>query len=128
MADPDRVGTLIGALRQVTVVAILLGSATGSPEELQSLHGTRLEMLLTKLVDTTVRGIVYESRGGVPERTLEAGARQVEAFGRDTHAKCELLHADPEDHAGWLAAATEAVERCYEPATGGELGRAGGRM
>jgi Trk K+ transport system NAD-binding subunit len=60
LGDPDRVSTMMGALEQVAVVCIMLASATGSPEQLRALHGTRLEMLLTKLVDTTVRGLVYE--------------------------------------------------------------------
>ncbi len=77
IADPDRVGTLLRALAQVTVVVILLGSATGSPAQLEALHGTRLEMLLTKLVDTTVHGVVYESAGSIEPPLLEAGARRV---------------------------------------------------
>ena len=32
----------------------------GTPEQLAALHGTRLEMLLERMLDTTVRGVVYE--------------------------------------------------------------------
>jgi uncharacterized protein YbjT (DUF2867 family) len=63
LADPDRVGTLVGALAGVTVVVRLLGGATGAPAELAELHGPRLRALLEKLVDTPVRGYVHEPAG-----------------------------------------------------------------
>ena len=119
VADPDRVGTLIQALDQVTVVVLLMGSATGSPAQIEALHGTRLEMLLTKLVDTTVRGVVYEARGTAPDIVLRAGARRVEEFGRTTRARYELLEADPADPERWVAAASAAVERCLVPRVSG---------
>ena len=65
MGDPDRIGTLIPALQHVSVACVLLGSATGEEDHVAALHGTRLEMLLAKLLDTTARGIVYEARGSV---------------------------------------------------------------
>ena len=55
VGDPDRIGTLMGALAGVTVVCWLLG---GVPD--RELHGGRLRMLFEKLVDTPVRGVVYE--------------------------------------------------------------------
>jgi uncharacterized protein YbjT (DUF2867 family) len=55
VGDPDRIGTLMGALAGVTVVCWLLGNVP-DPE----LHGGRLRMLFEKLVDTPVRGVVYE--------------------------------------------------------------------
>jgi uncharacterized protein YbjT (DUF2867 family) len=60
LGDPDRIGTLMDALAGVTVVCWLLG---GVPEP--ELHGGRLRMLFEKLVDTPVRGVVYER--GLPE-------------------------------------------------------------
>lgn len=110
LGDPDRVATLIEALDHVTVVCVLLGSATGSSVELRALHGTRLEMLLTKLTDTTVRGVVYEARGTVDARVLAAGARLVSAFGERTLARTVLLEADPAEPDRWLVAALDAVE------------------
>lgn len=114
LADPDRVATLIGALDHVTVACILLGSATGPPEQLRALHGTRLEMLLTKLVDTTVRGLVYEARGTVGSEILTEGARQVLAFGERSLARTALLEAESAVPGEWLAAALEAVERTVD--------------
>jgi hypothetical protein len=55
VGDPDRIGTLMDALTGVTVVCWLFG---GVPDA--NLHGGRLRMLFEKLVDTPVRGVVYE--------------------------------------------------------------------
>jgi hypothetical protein len=60
VGDPDRIGTLMVALEGVTVVCWLLGQVA-DPD----LHGGRLRMLFEKLVDTPVRGVVYER--GLPE-------------------------------------------------------------
>ena len=74
IGDPDRVATIAPALDHAVVVHLLLGSATGEPEALRALHGTRLDMLLSRMLDSTVRGIVYEAAGTVPEETLAGGA------------------------------------------------------
>lgn len=111
VADPDRVATLVGTLHQVTVTVILLGSAVGTAAELEALHGSRLDMLLTKLIDTTVRGVVYESAGEVPAEVLRAGAERVNAYARRSHASCSLLEADPGAPASWLEAAERAIAK-----------------
>jgi uncharacterized protein YbjT (DUF2867 family) len=59
VGDPDRIGTLMAALAGVTVVVWLLGRVP-DPD----LHGGRLRMLFEKLVDTPVRGVVYEGTAG----------------------------------------------------------------
>jgi hypothetical protein len=110
VADPDRVATLVGALDHVTVACVLLGSARGSAEQVAALHSSRLEMLLTKIVDTTVRGVVYDTRGSVDGGLLSEGAARVRAFGERSLAGWALLEADPADRAAWLAAAVEAVD------------------
>src|SRR5437588_2345937 len=70
LGDPDRVATIVDAFEHVTVACILLGSATGSDEELAALHSERLEMVLWRMVDTTIHGVVYESSGSVSEELL----------------------------------------------------------
>ena len=110
LADPDRVATLVDALDHVSVACILLGSATGPVEEVAALHSTRLEMLLTKIVDTTIRGVVYEVCGSVEPAVLAAGADRVRSFGERSLAGWALLEADPVDHPAWLAAAAAAVD------------------
>ncbi len=110
LADPDRVATLVGALEHVTVACVLLGSAVGAAEQIAALHSTRLEMLLTKIVDTTIRGVVYEARGSVDADVLAAGSARVRAFGARSLAGWSLLETDPADHGAWLAAALAAVD------------------
>lgn len=52
VGDPDRIATLMEALHGVTIVA-WLGGTVDIPEG-------RLRMFFEKLVDTGVRGVVYE--------------------------------------------------------------------
>jgi uncharacterized protein YbjT (DUF2867 family) len=115
VGDPDRVATLTPALEHVTVACVLLGSASGRPELLAALHGPRLDMLLTRMLDTTVRGFVYEAAGSVEDAVLEAGASRVVATCEGSRIPYTLLRADPSDHQAWLTAAHGAV--------GGLLGR-----
>jgi uncharacterized protein YbjT (DUF2867 family) len=91
VGDPDRVGTLAPAFEHVAAACILLGSATGSPDALAALHGTRLEMLLSRMLDSTVRGIVYEASGTVDAEILAAGAQRVRAFCEDSLIPYALL-------------------------------------
>jgi hypothetical protein len=56
IGNPDVVGTLRYALENVTLLLWLLGGVDEEP-----LHGSRLEMMLEKTIDTTVRGFVYEA-------------------------------------------------------------------
>jgi hypothetical protein len=110
VADPDRVGSLVRSLDHVTVAVILLGSAQGGPQELAALHGPRLEMLATRMVDTTIRGVIYEAHGSVDPRLLAAGAEHIRAFGVRSRARVALLRADPDDPQDWLQEAVSAVE------------------
>jgi hypothetical protein len=107
VADPDRLGTIMGQLAGVTVVCWLMGTATAAPE----LHGPRLETLLERLVDTPVRGIVYEAAGTVEPGLLAGGADSVRAAAERWRMPAEVVEADPADHAQWLAAMRVAVER-----------------
>ncbi len=114
LADPDRVGTLVGALDHVSVVLILLGSARGSPEALADLHGPRLQMLLTRVIDTTVHGLAYEAAGTVDSALLGAGASAVRDFQTDSRARVALLEADPGDPDAWVAEALSVVGSLLE--------------
>jgi hypothetical protein len=109
VGDPDVVGTLARSLEHVGVTCVLLGSAVGSPEQLEALHGSRLDMLLTRMVDTTVRGVVYEAAGSVGPAILGAGAALVRARCEDARIPYVLLRADPAAHPAWTAAAATAV-------------------
>lgn len=109
IGDPDVVATLTRSFEHVGVACILLGSAAGTSAQLAALHGTRLEMLLTRMLDTTVRGVVYEAAGSVDRDVLAAGAALVGSRCEDSRIPYALLRADPADHHAWAVAATAAV-------------------
>jgi uncharacterized protein YbjT (DUF2867 family) len=115
IGDPDRVATITPAFEHVGVACVLLGSALGSDQELAALHGTRLEMLLTKLIDTTVRGIVYESVGRVRAELLAGGAGRVRAACEDSMIPYALLDSAPEDWRTWVDAGVGAIEGVLSP-------------
>ena len=93
MADPDRLGTIMAQLAGVTVVCWLMGSAAG--RDAADLHGPRLETLLERLVDTPVRGIVYEAAGSVEPALLAAGAAACAARRERWRMPAEVVEADP---------------------------------
>lgn len=111
VGDPDRVATIAPAFAHVGVALVLLGSAEGTRPELAALHGTRMEMLLERMLDTTVRAIVYERAGSVPEELLAAGAERVRYACERSLIPYGWLDADPADHPAWLAAAVAAVDQ-----------------
>lgn len=111
VADPGRLGTLLPSLEGVGVLCWLLGDARGEPEAVAALHGPRLESLLEVLVDTPVRGVVYEGAGRAGRSTLERGASTLRRIAGGYRMPAEVLDHDPADHEGWLTAAQQAVDR-----------------
>ena len=111
VSDPDRIATLARAFDHVGVACVLLGSASGTAQQLRALHGSRLEMLLTRMIDTTARGVVYESVGSVDPAVLDAGARQVRASCERSLIPYVLLDANPRELTRWPGAACAAVEQ-----------------
>jgi hypothetical protein len=110
IGTPDRLATLRGALEGVTIACWLLGSASGAPEHVRALHGSRLEYFLTEVIDTTVRGFVYEAAGTtIAPSVLAAGARIVRAMGERNAIPVAFLAADPKDRKAWLADARLVV-------------------
>ncbi len=99
LGDPDRIGTLMDALSGVTVVCWLMGTIP-VPE----LHEGRLRMLWEKLVDTPVRGVIYE--GMLPQ-----GEQVARPASETWQIPLEVLRADPADHDAWVTAAHAAVNR-----------------
>ena len=95
IGDPDRIGTLRYAVANVTILLWALGTID-RPE----LHGSRLEMMLERTVDTMVRGVIYEGR---------AGAEVVERMCALNEVPYRFLDADPADGEAWAAAARELV-------------------
>ena len=109
VADPDRMGTLMAQLEGVSVVAWLLGSAAGTRDEVAALHGPRLETLAERLVDTPVRGLVYEARGRVDRDLLDAGVATVERAARTWSMPVRALVCEPDDLPAWVEEARGAV-------------------
>jgi nucleoside-diphosphate-sugar epimerase len=107
VADPDRLGTLVPHLEGVSAVCWLLGSASG-PTAAQ-LNGPRLETLLEQIVDTPVRGLVYEAAGSLPKERLAEGEGLVRVAGERWQLHARVVWADPGQHSLWRAAMTRAV-------------------
>jgi hypothetical protein len=99
LGDPDRIGTLMDALSGVTIVCWLMGTIP-----VEELHAGRLRMLWEKLVDTPVRGVVYE--GALPQ-----GEQVARTAAQTWQIPLEILDADPLAHDAWLRAARGAVDR-----------------
>ncbi len=105
-ADPDRPGTILDLVNDLAVLVLLLGSAGGSEEELAAIHGPRLERLMEHLVETPVRGVVYEG--------TEEGGEVVRTAGRTWRIPVRTLSLNPSQyphngHADRLADAVRAV-------------------
>lgn len=102
-ADPDRVGSVVELLGDVTALAWLLGSVAGDAGV--GLHAERLGSLLEKLVDTPVRGFVFEAPPG------GTGVESVEAAAARWRIPTEVVSASREDHEAWAQRVADAVER-----------------
>ena len=110
IGDPDVVGTLRYALENVTVVVWALGTAAGSPEAVAALHGSRLEMMLGRVTDSTVRGVVYEAAGTAGPAAFEAGRAELERARRTNEIPFAAVDADPGDERAWVAAARDVID------------------
>ena len=107
LGDPDRIATLMDGLVGVTIVAWLMGTARGAPD----LHRGRLRMLFEKIVDTPVRGVIYEAAGTVAADVLDEGEEIARAAHATWKVPLEVLTTDPVDCEAWRAGAVAAVER-----------------
>jgi uncharacterized protein YbjT (DUF2867 family) len=97
VGDPDRIATLMESLTGVTIVCWLTGTLP-VPE----LHAGRLRMLWEKIVDTPVRGVVYEG-------ALPAGEAVARLASETWQIPLAVVSADPLEHAAWLEEAHRAV-------------------
>jgi uncharacterized protein YbjT (DUF2867 family) len=110
IADPARLTTLLPHLEGTSVLCWLLGSADGEPDELEALHGPRLVSLLETLVDTHVRGAVYESAGTVPQAMLDAGAERARRAADAYRMPLAVVTEPPSDSDRWVESAADAVD------------------
>jgi hypothetical protein len=109
VGDPDRLGTLRGALEGATIACWLFGSADGTDEALGALHGDRLRSFIGQAIDTTVRGLLYEASGSVSAALLAEGERVAAEVSARNAIPLAVLRVDPTDP-GWLGEACQAVE------------------
>jgi nucleoside-diphosphate-sugar epimerase len=111
IADPDRIGTVLDQIADVTLVFWLMGTAAGDEDAVAAVHGPRLERLMEEIVDTPVRGVVYEAAGSVRPELLAGGEEIVGAAGARWRIPVEVVGADPGQVNSWLDAMTDAAER-----------------
>lgn len=123
IGTPDRVASLRYALENVTVACWLLGTAGGSPQQLQEIHGSRLDFFTRQTIDTTVRGLIYEASGSVEPATLAAGAALVRALADYNAIPLAVLDADPRDDRAWQSQALGAIDGLFEAVRNGGSGR-----
>ncbi len=93
LADPEQPGTLLELVADVAEVYWLLGSAVGSEENLEAIHGPRLERFLERLVETPVRRFVYEVGGSVAPEILARGSAVVRAASERWRIPIEIVGA-----------------------------------
>jgi uncharacterized protein YbjT (DUF2867 family) len=109
-ADPERPGTMLELIGDVAVVHWLLGSAQGEDAALAAIHGPRLERFMERLVDTPVRGFVYEAAGSVDSRYLAQGEEIARAAAQTWRIPMEVVRAGPvPENSGAWTAWTEAM-------------------
>lgn len=109
LADPYRLATMLEPIDGVSVVCWLMGTATGTDDEIAAVHETRLESMLETLVDTHARGFVYEAAGTVPRRLLDSGAALARRAAMTFEMPVEIVGADPGDPPAWTAAMVAGV-------------------
>jgi hypothetical protein len=98
---PDRIGSLRYALENVTALLWLLGDV-----DREELHGSRLEMMLERTIDTTARGVIYESFG----RYGTKGAEIVARMATKNEIPYVLIENDPVDGDGWRQAVLAGID------------------
>ena len=111
MADPDRLDTVLEQVGDVALVYWLLGSAAGEPEALETIHGSRLELLLRHLVDTPVRGFVYEAAKDGQLGDASHGAAIVRDAAERWRIPVEVVDVPPARLDAWRDAMVGAAER-----------------
>jgi nucleoside-diphosphate-sugar epimerase len=119
IADPALPGTVLDLVADVAVVHWLLGSADGPDDEVAALHGQKLERILERLVDTPVRGFVYEASGTVRDAVLRGGAEIVARAAETWRIPVEAVAADPFAPTEWVEEMAGAASRVISGQTAG---------
>ena len=112
IGTPARLSTLRGALDGATLACWMLARASGEPEELSALHGRLLESFVRQVIDTTVRGLIYDTSSQASEQRvlLRTGAEIVESLAAFNAIPAKVLAPPRDDDESWIASARNAVE------------------
>jgi hypothetical protein len=113
VGDPYRLATLMPHVANTSALVWLMGSATG--EDVEALHRTRLQTVLERLVDTPVRGMVYEAAGTLSAPLFREGAAAVRKAALTWQMPNVIVEQDPARHEAWVEAMVAAVEEVLEP-------------
>ncbi len=108
-ADPERPGTILELVDDVAMLVWLFGSATGDPENVAAIHGPRLESLLERLVETPVRGFVYEGVGTADAAVLAGGAELCRNAERTWRIPVTVTETPREHGPAWVEELETAV-------------------
>jgi hypothetical protein len=108
VGDPYRLATLMPHVANTSARVWLMGSASG--DDVEALHRTRLQTVLERLVDSPVRGMVYEAAGTLPRELLREGAAAVRKAGAIWQMPNAVIEVDPRKREAWLAAMLAGVE------------------
>jgi len=108
-ADPEQPGTILELVDDVAILIWLLGSATGDAENVAAIHGPRLESLLERLVETPVRGFIYEGVGTVDAKLLEGGAELARNAKRTWRIPVTVTATSREHGPAWVEEIENAV-------------------
>jgi hypothetical protein len=103
IGDPGVVGTLRYAVDNVTVLLWLLGTVEDA-----ELHGPRLQMMLERTTDTTVRGVVYELG-------TDAGVAELRSACERNEIPYRVVEQSRADSAGWVASVRAAIADLLAP-------------
>ena len=96
-------------LGDVTVVAWLFSGAATDPGRLESLNGERLGSLLAALVDTPVRGFIYEALPAGAGAAADPGRALVEDAESRWRIPTRIVAAERSQPDAWGAAVADAV-------------------
>jgi hypothetical protein len=106
LADPATVASVIDHVGDVALLYWLMGDAVDA-----GLHGERLERLLAELVDTPVRGFVYEGAGAAGAPILREGARIARSAAERWRIPVEVVSASPSRVEEWRGAMAAVATR-----------------
>jgi hypothetical protein len=108
VGDPYRLATLMPHVANTSAMVWLMGSAVGN--DVAALHRTRLQTVLERLVDTPVRGMVYEGAGAVRRSLLREGAAAVRKASLTWQMPIAIVEQRPVEYEEWVAAMVAGVE------------------